>query len=123
MLAHARRNTELAGLDNVTFIPFEKLAELPHFDFICSLLVFQHIPASAGYDLIRTLIGLLRQGGVAALQVRFRRAVDLLRFGRSAHPRSRLARREVVEQSETDGESCSDDYAQRMVLRDITAAG
>jgi SAM-dependent methyltransferase len=70
MLAHARKNAEEAGLHNVTFIESTQLAGLPpaRFDFICSLLVLQHIPPRIGHPLIRTLLTLLAPGGVAALQ-------------------------------------------------------
>src|SRR5213075_2571807 len=71
MLAHARQNAADADLRNVTFIALEELS-LPtrsQFDFVCSLLVFQYIPALAGYAIIRTLLDLLAPSGVAALHV------------------------------------------------------
>src|SRR6185369_10701730 len=74
MLVHARRNAESAGLHNIEFINSEDLAGLApgEFDFICSLLVFQYIPAAAGYEILRALMALLAPGGVAAIQVTFR---------------------------------------------------
>src|ERR1700704_1336348 len=58
MLAHARENVERAGLRNVTYIESSELAGLPPagFDFVCSLLVLQHIPPASGYQCIRTVL-------------------------------------------------------------------
>jgi SAM-dependent methyltransferase len=71
MLAHARRNAEAAGLQNVTFLLAEEALDLPagSFDFIASLLVLQYVPPAAGYALIRSLTRLLAPGGIAALHV------------------------------------------------------
>jgi SAM-dependent methyltransferase len=75
MLVHARRNAETAGLDNVTFLESAELARVPDgsFDFICSLLVLQYIPATAGYEILRALLRTLAPGGIAALHLMFRR--------------------------------------------------
>lgn len=71
ILKHARQNAHEAGLRNITFIETGELAGLPdgQFDFVCSLLTFQHIPPAEGYGLMRTLLRLLAPGGVAALQL------------------------------------------------------
>lgn len=71
ILTHARQNAREAGLINTTFIETSELSRLrdSQFDFICSLLVFQHIRPIDGYKLIRTLLRLLAPGGVAALQL------------------------------------------------------
>jgi SAM-dependent methyltransferase len=71
ILEHARQNARQAGLHNVTFIETGELAGLPdaQFDFVCSLLTFQHIPPVKGYGLIRTLLRLLAPGGVATIQL------------------------------------------------------
>ncbi|HEX7679846.1 MAG TPA: class I SAM-dependent methyltransferase [Thermoanaerobaculia bacterium] len=71
ILQHASRNAHEAGLNNVTVIETSELAGLPdaQFDFVCSLLTFQHIPPAEGYGLMRTLLRLLAPGGVAALQL------------------------------------------------------
>ena len=71
MLAHARQNAAEAGLRNVTFITVEELSLLPRsqFDFVCSLLVFQYIPESAGLAIVRTLLDLLAPSGIAALHM------------------------------------------------------
>jgi SAM-dependent methyltransferase len=92
MLVHARENAESAGVRNVTFISNEDLAGLApgEFDFICSLLVFQYIPAVVGYEILRTLMELLAPGGVAAIQVPFRPAGSALRrLARFVRARSR----------------------------------
>jgi SAM-dependent methyltransferase len=69
MLAEARRNCEDAGVRNVHFARSDdSLGELPGtFDFIHSFIVFQHIPVSRGEALTRSLLRLLRDGGVGAL--------------------------------------------------------
>jgi SAM-dependent methyltransferase len=94
MLAHARQNAEVAGLRNVTFIETEALARLSpgHLDFVCSLLVFQYIRPTAGYEVIRTLLGLLAPGGIAALHLTFgSRAHNLRRLARWTRSRSSIA--------------------------------
>jgi SAM-dependent methyltransferase len=96
MLVHARRNAESAGRHNITFINSENLAALApgEFDFICSLLVFQYIPAAAGYRILRALMTLLAPGGVAAIQVTFRQpGSSLRRLARFIRARSRAAHR------------------------------
>ncbi len=71
ILEHARQNADEAGLHNVAFIETGELAGLPdgQFDFVCSLLTFQHISPVAGYGFIRTLLRVLAPGGVAAIQL------------------------------------------------------
>jgi SAM-dependent methyltransferase len=71
ILEHARRNVHEAGLSNVTFIETGELTGLldDRFDFVCSLLTFQHIHPAEAYGLIRTLLRLLAPGGVAAIQL------------------------------------------------------
>lgn len=71
MLAHVRRNAANAGLRNVTTLSSDAVLELPpgSFDFVCTLLVFQHIATSTGTLLFRKLIELLIPGGIAAVQV------------------------------------------------------
>jgi len=71
ILQHARQNAHEAGLHNVAFIETGELAAWPdsQFDFVCSLLTFQHIPPAEGYGLMRTLLRVLAPGGVAALQL------------------------------------------------------
>ncbi|MEA2490215.1 MAG: hypothetical protein QOH21_2007 [Acidobacteriota bacterium] len=84
VLAHARQNAERAGLRNVTFQAVDDVVASgeARFDFICSLLVFQYIPPAEGYALLQRLAALLNVGGVAALQLRFRGAIDVRRYAR-----------------------------------------
>jgi SAM-dependent methyltransferase len=56
-------------LPNVTYT--DRLSESA--DFICSLIVFQHIPVDRGEELFRDLLQRLRPGGVAAIHFAFSR--------------------------------------------------
>lgn len=128
MLAHARQNAESVGLRNVTFIKSEELAGLSsgEFDFICSLLVFQHIPPSVGYELIRILVTLLAPGGVAALQVMFRRPTHTLRRLARLRARSRPDRRMrgvLRGEHRRLPDAQMNEYDERSVIRHIEAAG
>jgi SAM-dependent methyltransferase len=125
ILEHARRNAHEAGLRNVTFIETAELAELPdgQFDFVCSLLVFQHIRPAEGYVLIRTLLRLLGPGGVAALQLTLeppgggaQRLARMLRKSRSVH---RAVRRDIRLPSSMQVNA----YDERVVNRDVAGAG
>ncbi|MDP9190508.1 MAG: class I SAM-dependent methyltransferase [Acidobacteriota bacterium] len=129
MLAHARQNAANAGLRNVTFIENRELAALPgdSFDFICSLLVLQHIPPRAGYGIIRTLLRLLAPGGIAALHLTFERpGGGLRRLARAARAKSRFVHRAV---SAMRHESLGlpymqmNEYDERILLRDVEASG
>ena len=91
--ALAKRATHVIGVDvsptmlalapklpNVTYSD-----QLPSSaDFICSLIVFQHIPVTRGYELFRRLLQILRPGGVAAIH---------FSLWRPGGPFKRLARR------------------------------
>jgi SAM-dependent methyltransferase len=124
ILEHARRNAEKAGLHNVTFIENEALAGSGPFDFICSLLVFEHIPTAVGYDIIRMLMALLVPGGVAALHVPLRRHADslrrLVRLRSLPENRTRGVIRAVQRRSLGADRS---EYEERSVRRCIEAAG
>ncbi len=129
MLAHARQNAEDAGLRNVTFIESHELAGLPpgHFDFVCSLLVLQHIPPVDGYALIRTLLSVLAPGGVAALHVTFERPGSAVRrLARLLQGRSRFVHRAI---GSARSESLRvlhmpmNGYDEHVVHRDVAAAG
>src|SRR6478672_4876537 len=70
MLAEARRNCDARGLDNVELVPAERLASLrPEFDLVHSFIVLQHIPPRQGRAVFRTLVSLLRPGGVGVVHV------------------------------------------------------
>jgi SAM-dependent methyltransferase len=129
MLAHARQNTESAGLRNVAFLDSELLEDLPrdHFDFVCSLLVFQYIRPGVGYQLVRTLLNLLAPDGVAALHLTFgppgRSLRRLARWtgGRSrfSHEAVGVGRREDLPRPYTQ----INEYEERVVRQCINTTG
>ena len=66
-------------LPNVTYT--DRLSESA--DFICSLIVFQHIPVDRGEELFRDLLRRLRPGGIAAIHFALSRPGGALkRFAR-----------------------------------------
>ena len=95
ILEHARQNAREAGLQNVTFIETAELSE-SQFDFVCSLLTFQHIHPTEGYKLIRTLMRVLAPGGVAALQLTLEPAGGGLQRLARMHHKSRSVRRVIA---------------------------
>ena len=93
--ALAKRVPEVAGVDaSATMLELARAVvpggtfttELParKFDFVCSLIVFQHIPVREGEAIVERLLALLSDDGVAALHFTFRRPGGVVR---------RLARR------------------------------
>ncbi len=119
ILDHARRNAEAAGLTNITFMRSDELARLPdaQFDFVCSLLVLQHIAPAAGYEIIRTLLRLLAPVGIAALHVTLERPGGALRrLARATSRRPHVAQRESIDAD-------SNAYDERSIHRLIVAAG
>lgn len=129
MLAHARTNAAGAGVSNVSFIHSDELASLPdgQFDFVCSLLVFQHIPPAAGYAILRTLLRLLAPGGLAAVHLTFERpGGGIRRLARMIRARSRFVHRliSVVRHDRLRLPYMQmNEYDERLVVRDIEAAG
>jgi SAM-dependent methyltransferase len=73
MLDIARRHRDEAALGNVEFPGSLDAIRPSSIDFVCSLIVFQHIPTGQGEMLLQRLLGLLRRGGVAAIHVTFTR--------------------------------------------------
>jgi SAM-dependent methyltransferase len=68
MIAEARTNLKERGISNVTCITeFTELDSAITFDFIHSVIVFQHIPVPKGERLFQTLVKRLSTGGVAAI--------------------------------------------------------
>jgi 2-polyprenyl-3-methyl-5-hydroxy-6-metoxy-1,4-benzoquinol methylase len=114
ILVHAREKARNEGIENVTFIECSELAHVADgtFDFVCSLLVLQHIRAAAGYPIIRELLRLLAPGGIAALQVTPERPGAAL---------SRLAR--MTRRQGRAAPSAVNAYDLRVVQRDVEAAG
>jgi len=129
MLTLAAQNSAQAGLDNTTFVAASELAALPaaSFDFIVSLLVFQHIPPAAGSAILRTLFSLLAPGGVAAVHVTFERPGSALRrLARTLRARSRLVHG-AVSAIRRDPRRLPymqmNEYDERAIRRDVEAAG
>ena len=69
MLEHARGNATKLGISNATFVKSDDAlsAVAGTFDYLNSLIVFQHIPPARGEEILRKMLGLLREGGVGAL--------------------------------------------------------
>lgn len=78
MVAEAAKNLESEGVANAGFVT--SLDELEgSFDFIGSLIVFQHIPVAEGMGQLRLLLRLLAPGGVGALHFTLARPGSRLR--------------------------------------------
>ena len=125
ILEHARQNAHEAGLHNVTFIETGELAGLPdaQFDFVCSLLTFQHIPPAEGYGLMRTLLRLLAPGGVAALQLTLEPpGGGLQRLARMLHT-SRFVHRVMPHDIRRPSWMQVNAYDERVVNRILAEAG
>jgi SAM-dependent methyltransferase len=73
MLQLAERHRAAASADNVELVPDLDALLGQDFDFICSLIVFQHIPVERGELLLRKLLDLLRPNGVIAVHFAFDR--------------------------------------------------
>jgi 2-polyprenyl-3-methyl-5-hydroxy-6-metoxy-1,4-benzoquinol methylase len=85
MVELAGKNAAQAGVTNASFVTSLDALEGRRFDFICSLIVFQHIPVSEGLEILTRLLTLLAPGGIAALHFTTRRPGTLLqRLGRRA---------------------------------------
>jgi len=70
MLDETRRNAAAAGLANLNLAnSVDQIPEHLTFDFIHSVIVFQHIPVVRGEAIIAALLKRLAPGGVAALHV------------------------------------------------------
>jgi SAM-dependent methyltransferase len=121
MLLHARQNAERAGLHNIAFQSCDDaIASGASFDFVCSLLVFQYIPPSVGYGLIRSLTKLLTRDGVAALQLRLHGAGKLHRFASLGRIRRPFADRTGITSLKF---ARIHRYDERHVARAVEAAG
>jgi len=73
MLAEAKVNCLQQGIDNVTLVQSDdNLSELAQrFDFVHSYIVLQHIAPKRGYVIIRKLLELTTDTGVAALHLTY----------------------------------------------------
>lgn len=83
MLEEARRNASRLGAGNVEFVLTDDALSgvVGTFDFIHSLIVFQHIPVARGLEIFRRLLGLLQPGGVATLHFPYARQRHADSFG------------------------------------------
>ena len=73
MLDEARRAASELGVRNVAFGNDLPEKDKTGFDWVSSHIVFQHIPPSRGYALLRDLLGLLAPGGICSIQLCFLR--------------------------------------------------
>jgi 2-polyprenyl-3-methyl-5-hydroxy-6-metoxy-1,4-benzoquinol methylase len=120
VLEHARNNVGDAGLRNVAFVNARELEG--RFDFICSLLVFQHIRPAEGYEIVRNLLRLLTPHGVAVLQI----TMEPSGGGLHRLARMRLKRgvsRALSHRLRIPAWMQVNAYDERVVIRDVAAAG
>lgn len=81
MLREAQRNCHDAAADNVDLVAADQLdLNAREFDFVYSVAVLQHVPRRAGGKIIDGLAGLLRPGGVGALNLVLGADVRLVGF-------------------------------------------
>jgi SAM-dependent methyltransferase len=122
-LARARANAEGAGLTGIELVQDCAALADSSFDFICSLCVFEHIPASQGYTLIRRLATLLAPGGIAAIQLPLGSRPRRVRLPERFRPRispSRLRMADVLAGVVNTEENV---YSDRRVHHHLAAAG
>jgi SAM-dependent methyltransferase len=125
ILEHARQNAQEAGLHNVAFIETSELGGLQdrQFDFVCSLLTFQHVRPAEGYQLIRALLRLLGPGGIAAIQFTLERSGGgLQRLARMLH-KSRFVHRAMRHDIRRPSWMQVNAYDELLVNRIIAEAG
>ena len=74
MLEEAERNARALDLANVRWVESDPALSRVEgsFDLVYSVIVFHHIRPADGYALLRRLIGMLRPGGVLAVQILYR---------------------------------------------------
>lgn len=120
VLEHARNNVRDAGLSNVVFVKAREVEG--QFDFICSLLVFQHIRPVEGYKIIRNLLRFLSPRGVAVLQLTMEPSGGGLR--RLARMRlKRGVNRVLSHRMQMPAWMQVNAYDERVVVRDVAASG
>ena len=81
MLEEAKRNCQGCDVENVELVESDdQLSKLEgEFDFIHSCVVFQHIPVRRGVKLLKRMIELLSEDGVAALDFTYFRDASLIK--------------------------------------------
>lgn len=119
-LAHASANAEKAGLTGIDFVQDSAALAESSFDFICSLCVFEHVPAAQGYALIRRLAALLAPGGIAAIQLPLGSSARHVRLPMRFRPRTRLRMADVLAEAADTEENV---YSYRRVLQHLATAG
>lgn len=79
MVSEARANCARAGMSNVEFLDCSAGLDdvIGPFDFIHSLIVFQHIPPAEGYRLLEELLARLAPSGSGMLHFTFARIAPL----------------------------------------------
>jgi SAM-dependent methyltransferase len=84
MLAEASRNCDREGVANVTLLRSDDTLSLLQgkYDFIHSVIVFQHIPVVRGILIFRSLLNHLADGGVGAIQFTYARSKYTASYGR-----------------------------------------
>jgi 2-polyprenyl-3-methyl-5-hydroxy-6-metoxy-1,4-benzoquinol methylase len=75
MLGETAKNVGQRSISNVTLVKTDEMLSqsLGPFDFIHSVLVFQHIPPGKGEKLLQRLLNLLSNNGVLAIQFLYHR--------------------------------------------------
>jgi SAM-dependent methyltransferase len=121
VLEHARKNAMHAAVSNVAFVETGELTG--QFDFLCSLLVFQHIRPVEGYKLIRALLRLLSPRGVAVLQVPLEASGGGLRRLARMRMKRKGVRRILPHRIQMPSWMQTNAYDERVVIRDVGAAG
>lgn len=71
MLVEAEKNSARVHQENIKFFKSDStLSEVTgKYDFVNSYIVFQHIPANRGINILRLLVGKVAKGGVASIHV------------------------------------------------------
>ncbi len=82
MLNEAKRNCETRSIKNVSFVKaYDNLSSLNgKYDFIHSVIVFQHIPVNRGERILKNLLLHMEKGGICVLH--FQYAAKKNRYGK-----------------------------------------
>ncbi len=91
MLTEAVNNIKRIGINNIELINSNSLAEIKSrkFDLIHTYIVLQHVPTAAGYDIIRSLVQVIDEGGLGMIHFTYRNDKNALQnIGRILKSRS-----------------------------------
>jgi len=88
MLAEARRNCDARGIGNVVLeLSDDRLSRVRgDFDLVHSAIVLQHIEVARGRQIFRSLVELVRPGGIAALHLTYGKSFFPETFGQPPAP-------------------------------------